>query len=186
MHVYLRDEQVRLRMETVDGEGLVPDDSDLIPMAFYVDANTNPSFRALLPPDTLQTIQEMLSEPVTLGVLAEEPEDSSHEIRAMVGLAVPIDRQELIESADDEEEGEDEPWRASVGEPEAWRGDSAPDFDEAGHPPTALLAFAPLVRIKRNFPDNFGEELADLLESALSGSTRSVLEARIDRLLGDL
>jgi hypothetical protein len=173
-------------MEPVDGEGLVPDDSDLVPMAFYVDANTNPSFRALLPPDTLETIQDMLSEPVTLGVLAEEPEDSSQEVRAMVGLAVPIDRQELFEAADEDEEGEDEPWRASVGEPEAWRGDSTPEPDPGAHPPTALLAFAPLVRIKRNFPDNFGEELADLLESALSGSTRPALEARIDRMLDDL
>ncbi len=172
-------------METVDGEGLVPDDSDLIPMAFYVDTNVNPSFRALLPPDTIQTIQDMLSEPVTLGVLAEEPEDSAEEIRAMVGLAVPIDRQELIEAAD-EDEREDEPWRASAGEPEAWRGESAPSFDEPTGAPTALLAFAPLVRIKRSFPDNFGEELADLLESALAGSTRPALEARIDRMLDDL
>src|SRR5690606_14541305 len=97
--------------------------------------------RALLPPDTLQTLQEMLTEPVTLGVLAEEPEDSSEEIRAMVGLAVPIDRQELLDGGD-EEDAPDEPWRASVGEPEAWRGDSAPRFEDPSQAPTALLAFA--------------------------------------------
>ena len=57
---------------------------------------------------------------------------------------------------------------------------------EAAVPRTALLAFAPLVRLKRKFPHDFGEELADLLETALAGVTRPALEARVDRMLGDL
>ena len=186
MHVYLRDEQVRLRMERVDADGLVPENSDLVPMAFYVDSNANPSFRALLPPDTLRTLDEMLNVPVTLGVLAEEPEDETQEIRAMVGLAVPIDRQNLLDQlSGDGDDEPDEPWKASVGSSEAWRGDS-PDSDDAADPATAILAFAPLVRLKRQFPDDFGEELADRLESALAGATRPASEARVDRLLEDL
>ncbi len=188
MHVYLRDEQVRLRMEQVDGEGLVPEGSDLVPMAFFVDSNENPSFRALLPTDTLGTLHEMLDEPVTLGVLAEEPEDENEEIRAMVGLAVPIDRQNLMGGnlgGDDEEEA-DEPWRASAGSSEAWRGDADPESVDPANPATAILAFAPLIRLKRQFPDDFGEELADLLESALAGSTRPAGQARVDKLLDDL
>jgi len=181
MHVYLRDEQVRLRMEPVDGHGLVPENSDLVPMAFYADANESPSFRALLPPDTVIVLREALDEPVTLGVLAEEPEQGTDEIRAMVGLAVPIDRSVMPEG----EEEESEPWRASAGNTEAWRGDTY-ESGEGDSPRTALLAFAPLVRVKRRFPEDFGEELADLLESALSGSTRPALEARVDRLLEDL
>lgn len=184
MHVYLRDEQVRLRMERVDAEGLVPDDSELIPVAFFVEENIRPSFRAFLPEETLTALDEMLSEPVTLGVLAEEPEDESGEIRAMVGLAVPIDRERLAEQFLTDEDEEAEPWRDGAGSDEAWRGDSA--ADEPDHPATALLAFAPLVRLRRNFPDDFGEELADLLESALAGSTRPANEARIDRLLDEL
>lgn len=184
MHVYLRDEQVRLRMEEVDGAGLVPDGSDLVPMAFYADQNEHPSFRALLPPDTVDVLRDALDEPVTLGVLAEEPEEVGDEIRAMVGLAVPISKEDA--PGPEAEEEDLEPWRASAGDSEAWRGEDADVPEESASPRTALLAFAPLVRIKRRFPLDFAEELADLLETALSGVTKPVLEARVDKMLEDL
>lgn len=184
MHVYLRDEQVRLRMEEVDGQGLVPAGSDLLPMAFFVDGNESPSFRALLPPETVEMLRDALDDMVTLGVLAEEPEGGDGEIRAMVGLAVPIEDGHLPGGG--KEEGDAEPWRASAGVSEAWRGEDEAAGYTDGEARTALLAFAPLVRIRRRFPDDFGEELADLLESAISGATRPVLEARVDRLLDDL
>jgi hypothetical protein len=184
MHVYLRDEPVDLRMEEVESEGLVPDGSDLLPMAFFVRGNDQPSFRALLPVDTIEVLREALEDPVVLGVLAEEPEDPASEIRAMVGLAIPVGEEE-----EKEKEGPaPEPWRASAGDPEAWRGEesSEEEGEEGTAPRTALLAFAPLIRLQRKFPYDFGEELADLLEAALSGATRSALEARIDRMLEDL
>lgn len=187
MHVYLRDEPVNLRMQEVESEGLVPDGSDLLPMAFYVRGNDQPSFRALLPPDTIEVLRDALDEPVVLGVLAEEPEDPASEIHAMVGLAIPVGAGEP-EDASDESEPESEPWRASVGDPDAWRGADPLEEDEEEEPEarTALLAFAPLVRLQRKFPYDFGEELADLLEAALSGATRSAMEARVDRMLDDL
>lgn len=184
MHVYLREEPVRLRMHAVDAEGLVPEDSELIPMAFYVQGSDHPSFRALLPPDTVTVLRDALGEPVTLGVLAEEPEEPGVEIHAMVGLAIPVSSEDL--PAEQEPADEREPWRASAGDPEAWRGGDDFDEEEESGPRTALLAFAPLIRLERKFPDDFGEELADLLESALSGATRPALEARVDRMLGDL
>lgn len=180
MHVFLRAEPVVLRMEEVDPEGLVPEGSELVPMAFYTDANEAPSFRALLPPDTLDVLRDALDEPVTLGVLAEEPQDDT-EIQAMVGLAVPIN-EGMIEEGGLEDEP-DEPWKTSSGNVDAWKGDDAKG-DEV--PRTALLAFAPLVRLERRFPEDFGEELADLLESALAGSTRPALQARVDQMLKDL
>ena len=181
MHVFLRADPVVLRMEEVDPEGLVPEGSDLVPMAFYTDANEVPSFRALLPPDTLDVLRDALDEPVTLGVLAEEPQDDT-EIRAMVGLAVPINEGMMEEGGPEEEP--DEPWKASSGSDEAWRGEDPEGGEDA--PRTALLAFAPLVRLERRFPEDFGEELADLLESALAGSTRPALQARVDQMLKDL
>lgn len=184
MHVYLRDEPVDLKMQEVEGEGLVPDGSDLLPMAFYVRGNERPSFRALLPPDTIEVLREALGTPVVLGVLAEEPEPGS-EIHAMVGLAIPVG-EEQGEARGETEPEAPEPWRASIGDPEAWRGVEGEEEDEGASPRTALLAFAPLVRLQRKFPDDFGEELADLLEAALVGATRSALEARIDRMLEDL
>ena len=77
MHVYIREEPVALEMREVDAEGLVPHDADLVPMAFFVDGNNRPSFRAMLPSDTLGLLRQTLREPVQLGLLAEEPEDAS-------------------------------------------------------------------------------------------------------------
>ena len=53
MHVYLRDEAVDLEMRMVDPEGLAPDGSDLVAVAFHVRGKEQPSFRALLPPETV-------------------------------------------------------------------------------------------------------------------------------------
>jgi len=49
---------------------------------------------------------------------------------------------------------------------------------------TVLLAFAPLVRVTRRKPDDFAEELVDLLESAITGATLPSLEARVNKMLG--
>ena len=184
MHVYLRDEPVALAIREVDHEGLLPEEAELIPVAFYADGNERPSFRALLPPETLAILEEALQTPVQPGLLAEEPEEPSAEIHAMVGLSIPVDQLPEGISAEAEEEGggeeELEPWQSSPAS-DAWRGD---DSDGEDGPRTVMLAFAPLVRLTRRFPDDFGEELADLLESALSGATKPSLEARVDRMLG--
>ncbi len=184
MHVYLRDEPVELELREVDHEGLLPEEAELIPVAFYADGNDRPSFRALLPPETLAILEEALQTPVQLGLLAEEPEEATAEIHAMVGLSIPVDQlPEGISTEGEEEAGHEEelePWQ-SAPSADAWRGEGA-EPDEA--PRTVMLAFAPLVRLTRRFPDDFGEELADLLESALSGATKPSLEARVDRMLG--
>lgn len=182
MHVYLREQPVNLRMEAVDGQGLIPDGSELLPMAFFAEQNAQPSFRALLPLETVEVLRQALRAPVTLGVLAEEPEDAAEEVHAMVGLAMPIPEGQM---PDGEAEEDSEPWRASAGSGEAWRGEEDEDYDDPAVPKTALLAFAPLVRLSRRFPEDFANELADLLESALSGATRPALEARVDRMLGE-
>ena len=182
MHVYLREESVDLEMRMVDAEGLAPEGSDLLPVAFHVRGKEQPSFRALLPPETVEVLRDALTEPVSLGVLAEEPEDAGAEIQAMVGLAMPIDPGELSETGGPE--GPNEAWKSSAPDPDGWRGEG--DSGGAEPPRTALLAFAPLVRLHRRFPEDFGEELADLLEAALAGATRPALEARVDRMLGDL
>lgn len=178
MHAYIRDEPVTLVMHPTDTEGLAPDGSELAAVAFHANDNPRPSFRALLPPETVAVLERAFREPVRLGVLAEEPESPDAEIRAMVGLQIPADQ--LPEAPQQGEADEGEPWSDAT---EAWRGDV--HLDEA-EPRTVLLAFAPLVRLQRRHPDDFGEELADLLESALAGDTRPVLQARVDRLLGDL
>jgi hypothetical protein len=180
MHVYLRQEPVELEMREVDAEGMVPEEAELVAVAFFVDGNERPSFRALLPPETVAVLAEATLMPVQLGLLAEEPQEPGAETHAMVGLSVPISGP-LTEEA---EEPAAEPWKA--GDADAWKADAWKEEEEEDVPRTALLAFAPLVRLKRRFPDSFGEELADLLESALSGDTKPNLEARVDRMLDDL
>jgi hypothetical protein len=186
MHVYLRDEPIDLEMREVEPEGLLNDDSQLIPVAFYADGNENPSFRAFLPPETIVILHQVIRGPVRLGLMAEEPEDPAQEIQAMVGLTVPIEHLPPGMAAEveeeDEEEADTEPWKAGSGSSsEAWRGGDAQDDDR---PRTIMLAFAPLIRIKRRHPQDFAEELADLLESALAGATKPSLEARVERMLG--
>lgn len=179
MHVYLREEPIELEIREVEPEGIVPEDSELIPVAFYVAGNERPSFRAILPPQTVAVLEEATLEPVRLGLLAEEPESAGEEVHAMVGLSITMEGDP--EGMEAGEEGGAEPWSA---DPDAWRGEGE-DAGEDGER-TVLLAFAPLVRLRRKFPEDFGEELADLLESALAGDTRPNLEARVDDMLGGL
>lgn len=181
MHVYLREEPVPLEMREVDPEGLVPEGAELVAVAFFVAGNERPSFRALLPPETVAVLSEATQEPVQLGLLAEEPESPAAEVHAMVGLSVAVSGPLPGEPP---AEAPDEPWKS----PEGWSADAWKDEDESEPemPRTALLAFAPLVRLKRRFPDDFGAELADLLESAIAGATRPNLEARVDRMLEEL
>jgi hypothetical protein len=183
MHVYLRDEPVDLEMREVEPEGLLADDAALIPVAFFADGNESPSFRAFLPPETIVILHQVIRGPVKLGLMAEEPEDPAQEIQAMVGLTIPIEALPPGMAAEAEEaEHEPEPWQAGP-TGESWRGDDVDDDDDE-RPRTVMLAFAPLVRIKRRHPADFSEELADLLESALSGATKPSLEARVERMLG--
>lgn len=183
MHVYIREEPVELEMREVDAEGLVPPDTELVPMAFYVGGNQRPSFRAMLPSDTLNLLRQTLREPVQLGLLAEEPEDPSGEVKAMVGISIPVHSlpDGMVPEEMEEEEDDAEPWRASANY-DGWREGS--DWSEGDQDRTVLLAFAPLVRVIRRMPDDFGGELVDLLESAISGATKPSLEARVDRMLG--
>lgn len=130
MHAYIRDEPVTLAMRPTDTEGLAPEGSGLTAVAFHADDNPRPSFRALLPPETVAVLERAFQEPVRLGVLAEEPESPEAEIRAMVGLQIPADQLPDAEPHGETDEGE--PWSDSS---EAWRGDV--HVDEAG-PRTVL------------------------------------------------
>jgi hypothetical protein len=178
MFVYLREDPVRMEVRNVDADGLIPADSELVAVAFYVNGNELPSFRSLLPSETITSLKQAAAALVRLGLMAEEPENSAAELHAMVGMAIPV-----IGSAGEAGEERSEPWRAQ--DPDVWKGDEEEEAG-GGMPHLALLTFAPLVRLTRKFPFDLGEELADLLESALAGSTRPALEARVDRMLGDL
>lgn len=183
MHVYIREEPVELEMREVDAEGLVPPDAELVPMAFFVDGNQRPSFRAMLPPDTLALLRQTLREPVHLGLLAEEPDEPAAEVKAMVGISIPVHAlpDGMVPEEMEEEEEDPEPWRASANY-DSWRGDSYSGDGDTER--TVLLAFAPLVRVTRRKPNDFAEELVDLLESAITGATLPSLEARVNKMLG--
>ncbi|MGH7457746.1 MAG: hypothetical protein ACREKN_01520 [Longimicrobiaceae bacterium] len=180
MHIFLRQGLVRLKMRRTRSGGVSGAAPELVPVAFFSAGNRRPSFRAMLPRETLGALRKLTSEPVQLALLAEEPEQGD-EVRAMVGVVVPVEGES--EAMGEGAAPEQEPWRESLGEPEAWRGEESEHHPGPG---TALLAFAPLVRLARKHPDDFGAELADLLENALAGATRPALEARVDNLLEEL
>jgi hypothetical protein len=186
MHVYLREEPVRIRMREVSDEGLVAPEAGLVAVAFFAEENERPSFRAFLPMETLAVLHEVTASPVKLGLLAEEPDEGT-ELQAMVGMALPLGQlpEGMVPPEALEGEEPSEPWQTGGGG-EAWRGEGWGEGEGGveGEDRTVLLAFAPLVRLARRHPDDFGEELADLLESALAGATRPSLEARVDRMLG--
>ena len=188
MHVYIREEPVALEMREVDAEGMVPEGAEVVPVAFFIDGNERPSFRAMLPPDTMSLLRQTISGPVQIGLLAEEPDDPQAEIQAMVGVTIPVHSLPdgmVPEEMDEEEADDDEPWKSSANY-DGWRGDADAWKDEAYDDDpgrTVLLAFAPLVRVTRRY-DDFGEELVDLLESAIVGATRPAMEARVDKMLG--
>lgn len=175
MHIYLRDEPIRLQMRRVDPEGLGEEDDALTPIGFWVSGNERPSFRAMVPSDTLGVLTTALAEPVRLGLLAEEPEEEE-EVHGMVGVTLPAD---AIPHEDGADEDHAEPWKPH---PEAWKGGTVEERSAR----TVLLAFAPLVRLRRRFPADFSAEIADLLERAIEGDTRPSLEARVEQQLGDL
>jgi hypothetical protein len=101
----------------------------------------------------------------------------------MVGISIPVQKlPDGMVPEDMEDDEEEEPWKSSANY-DAWRGEDAAD-DDADSERTVLLAFAPLVRVSRRRPDDFAEELMDLLETAITGATLPSLEARVNKMLG--
>jgi hypothetical protein len=132
--------------------------------------------RGVVANDAVDAIHGLLREPVSVALAATE--DEAGNIEARVCLVLPVDADELQE----QEEGPDEPWRASVPIPPAELGNG---YEEK--PRLALLPIGNAVRgaKQRNHPDVAGDA-REMLSNLLAGRGQDAVSRAIDDLLGSL
>lgn len=140
--------------------------------------------RGVVAEDAVDAIAGLLSEPVSLALAAMEDDEGN--IDARVCLVLPVDATEL---RGDDEEGGDEPWKASL--------PPAPDFgaepwadgeeDEDGQPRLALLPIGNAVRGARDrHHQDVIDDAREMLANLLAGRGRDAVNKAIDDLLGSL
>ena len=139
--------------------------------------------RGVVAPDSLEAINGLLDEPVSLALAATEDEDGN--IDARVCLVLPVSENEQ----DEDEEDAAEPWRASVPRPpmeiEEEGEDEEGDDDE---PRVALLPIGNVVRASRdrNHPEEVEVDVWEMLENLVNGQAQDATQKAIDDLLNNL
>jgi hypothetical protein len=144
--------------------------------------------RGVVAEEAVDAIEGLLRNPVSLALAATEDEQGN--IEARVCLVLPVDPDEL-DRAEDQEEGSDEPWRASLPAApelgESWS--EAADEEEPGdeQPRLALLPIGNAVRgaRDRHHEDVVGDA-REMLENLLAGRGRDAVHKAIDDLLDSL
>lgn len=147
--------------------------------------------RGVISSEAVEAIRRLLKNPIPVALAASEDEDGN--IDGRVCLVLPVKGDELQEG---EEEGPEEPWKASVPAP-PWEsggagtapGDPVEDGEEGedGKAHVALLPIGNVVRHAndRHHPDVVGDA-REMLENLLSGQARDAVQKAIDDLLGSL
>lgn len=139
--------------------------------------------RGVVAEDALEAIAGLLASPVSLALAAMEDEEGN--IDARVCLVLPVDAEELRQG--DDEEGADEPWKASL--PDAPQfGEDWLETEEAEDGPR--LALLPIGNAVRGARDRHHEDVAgdakEMLENLLSGRSRDAVSKAIDDLLDSI
>lgn len=140
--------------------------------------------RGVVPPDAVDAIRRLLRSPVSVALAATEDDDGN--IDGRVCLILPLDSEVLNVEEEDEEEGVDEPWRASVPElPTELGGEPQHDPDR---PKLALLPIGHVVRSisDRGHPENMAADVREMLENLVSGNAQDAVQKAIDDLLKSL
>ena len=148
--------------------------------------------RRVAPTEALEELREfhLFDDPVHLGLVAFE-ETPGLQCRLLALL--PADRFPLSDEADEEEETEGEPWRASVPTPEfeldAPRGEvdtseQTPSLEDGAAVPVYL---GNIVRLSkdRKHPGDLAAEASDVLMTVLTGSVSEVVDRVLEDLLGE-
>ena len=141
--------------------------------------------RGVVAPDSVEAINGLLDEPVSLALAATEDEDGN--IDARVCLVLPVNENEQEE----DEEAPEEPWRASVPRPPMEIEDEDEGEDEDGdddEPRVALLPIGNVVRASRdrNHPEEVEVDVWEMLENLVHGQTQDAAQKAIDDLLNNL
>lgn len=167
-----------IRIETRPIEHFsVPDGA--VGLGYYHDGHL--IARGVVAPDSVEAINGLLDEPVSLALAATEDADGN--IDARVCLVLPM---EGSQDGGDEEE-EKEPWKASVPPPpnEVEEGE---DEDEDGEPRVALLPIGNIVRsiADRNHPEEVEVDVWEMLDNLVRGQAQDAAQKAIDDLLRGL
>jgi hypothetical protein len=143
--------------------------------------------RGVVAEEAVEAITGLLRNPVSLALAATEDADGN--IEARVCLVVPMDADEL--RRDDEDQGGEEPWRASLPSPpelgDSWSDDEPRPKPQAEQPQLALLPIGNAVRgaRDRHHQDVLGDA-REMLENLLAGRGRDAVHKAIDDLLDSL
>jgi len=149
-------------------------------LAYYYHGNV--VARSAVSIEALGTIRALLKEPVSVALAAQEDDDGNIEARFCLVLPMDGDRPAI----GDEDEEEDEPWKASVPEPPPEiESDYSDDDDE--RPQFALLPIGNVVRsIDDRHHGNVAGDAREMLDNLLAGRARDAVQKAIDDLLDSI
>lgn len=136
--------------------------------------------RQAVAPETVPTYRALLSRPRRLAYIAYETDDGSVEGQ----LAAVVQPSEVADSPRPEE-GEDEPWKASVPsfDPSGMAaGESDHEVDDEHH--AALLPLGMVVRMaqRRTHPGDLAAEAADVLRSVVQEGAVEIVDQFLDTI----
>jgi hypothetical protein len=145
--------------------------------------------RSVVASNALDTIQSLLSSPVSVALAARE--DDSGNIDGRICLVLPVEPDAQMEGP----EAGDEPWKTSVPTPppeiESSYGEAHPVGSGEGDeddPQFALLPIGNVVRPvqDRHHPDELAHDVKEMLDNLLDGGGRDAVQKAIDDLLNNL
>lgn len=139
--------------------------------------------RGVVAEEALEAINGLLSSPVSLALAAMEDEEGN--IDARVCLVLSVDAEELRDG--DEEEGGEEPWKASLPPAPQFSDDWVEETDGEDGPRLALLPIGNAVRGARDRRhEDVAADAREMLENLLAGRGRDAVTKAIDDLLDSL
>lgn len=175
-------EPIHLEARPIEHEG-VPEGE--VALAYY--HNGRLLARGVVSPEAVKAINGILVNPVSVALAATE--DQQGNIDARFCLVLPVDPDKW---PTDEEEGPDEPWRASL--PIApsfdsdYEGNRDGEEEDDDRPRVALLPIGNVVRYARdrNHKDNIAHDVREMLVNLMEGKGSDAVEKAIDDLLRSL
>jgi hypothetical protein len=146
--------------------------------------------RGIVSDDAVESIQNLVADPVHLALAAQEDERGNIDGRLCLVLPVELGTQLMKE----EESEPEEPWKASVPAPPSeidsyGSKKKEPEAEsDNGHPQIALLPIGNIVRSNeaRNHPDDIAADAREMLANLLAGQGQDAVKRAIDDLLDSI
>ena len=179
--VVTHSEPIRLEARPIEHDA-VPEGE--IALAYYHEGQL--LARGVVSNEAVKAINGILVNPVSVALAATEDEQGN--IDARFCLVLPVDPDKW---PNDEEEGPEEPWRASLPNAPTFETeyDSSPTSDDDDdRPRVALLPIGNVIRYARdrNHPDNIARDVREMLVNLMEGKGADAVEKAIDDLLRSL